>query len=156
MLTIGRFYCFSSATLFVSLLVFLHTCDIQQDDLQHFARDCALTSLMYNQRKKANGHWNDNEYSVRGLEDTVGRWSSRAETRRAHARCVLDEQRRLQLDGRAHDALALNDISTKSSNKCKLRATAIAKADAGKGYRKSQSFREKVLSNLTAFLHEKT
>lgn len=102
----------------------------QIDDLGRFNRDRALTALMYLRRSTSGVAWDDNEYSIRGLEEAVRKNHTSQRERRDHVRSVLLEQHRLRQEGLGMDAFLLAEASSKSSAKSRVEALTLAREDA--------------------------
>jgi hypothetical protein len=102
---------------------------LQSSDVQAFQKDSALTAVMYIKRREANIAWEENEYSIRGLEEMIQKASMKPGEkckRERHCAKVLAEQERL----RTQNLLSPERLRGASSSSSKAdRAAAIIKAE---------------------------
>lgn len=134
---------------------------MQRDDMYRFERDRALTAFMYQRRRdRGNLQWDDNVNSIRGLEDAISAVSNadmsitpiKALLRKQHMQLVVAEYVRLKDDGREYDALALAEVSCRSSSEAKVAALSLARDDAiAAGYSRT-TLLKKVRSKLSIWL----
>lgn len=114
-----------------------------------FQRDCALTAVMYKRRKHAAMPWDDNEHSIRGLDDCTK--SSKNIVRRKHLQEVLEAQKQLHMEGRYYDTTFLSEVAIKSSQEATMVAVALAKEDAAAVRSSAPSLLTKVRSLRNLF-----
>lgn len=130
---------------------------LQKEDIQKFDKDRAYTVLMYRARRNSGAAWNDDEESVRGLEESLSK-DGKLQHRILHRNTVLSEQRRLRTpEGREElcaaaksihqhpqdlQAELLRGVSCAASKQDKHRALALALKDQKLAIGNSMSARQ--------------
>jgi hypothetical protein len=131
--------------------------NLQKEDIQKFDKDRAYTVLMYRARRNSGAPWNDDEESVRGVEESLSK-DGKLQHRIHHRNTVLAEQRRLRTpEGREelcaaaksihqppHELQAelLRGVSCAASKQDKHRALALALKDQKSAVGNSGSARQ--------------
>lgn len=120
----------------LTLLVCFST-SLQCSEIDRIKKENDFLVLVHHQRQYDGYPWDDDAHSIRGLGDVWQR-VDRIRSIQLHRKIVLDEQKRLQDEGRSSYALALCKISSMSSRASRSRAVALAKKDAMSLYREHQ------------------
>ena len=118
------FSCFS--LLFAHSL--LSSSPFQDSDREAFEMDRAFVSMSYEIHREHGQQWDENENSIRGLEDYFLP-QPKMQTRKEHAHIVLAEQRR-QRDTKLMDNERLQDVSSARSRDAVAHAFALGQLDA--------------------------
>lgn len=128
---------------------------VQGEDVYRFEKDCTLTAFSYIKRKESGMPWEENEYSIRGLEEMVRKYrhsSGDKSARDEHSQRVLKEYRRLQVAKKAttqDPSERLRAVSLHSSKAERIRAMNRAKEDASFAGHSSSRLVKKVMDKLS-------
>jgi hypothetical protein len=94
-----------------------------------FLKDRLLTAHIYFKRKEKGMPWNDDEHSIRGIEEAI-RNDPKNQKRESHAKRIIEHYNKIKESSNV-DIESLSEFSSRSSRESRSQAIAIAREDAG-------------------------